>query len=61
MKSFIKNLKNSKSGAAATEYVLLLALLGAGVVAAVTVFGTGLNTAFTNLNTATAAEADGSF
>jgi Flp pilus assembly pilin Flp len=38
-----------ESGASATEYAILLAIVGAAVVAAVGVFSTGISTVFANL------------
>jgi Flp pilus assembly pilin Flp len=45
-----KNRKNIK-GATMTEYVLIVGLIAAGAVLALTSVGTGMSTFFTNLNT----------
>jgi pilus assembly protein Flp/PilA len=46
MSLFTKFLKE-ESGASAAEYVLLLAIIGAGIIAGVTYLGTSINTALT--------------
>ena len=40
----ISNLKNSKSGASAAEYALIIALVGIAIIAGATVLGTSINT-----------------
>ncbi len=47
----IKNFFKDESGASAVEYGLLVALIAAVIVVAVTQLGTTLNGAFTNTNT----------
>jgi Flp pilus assembly pilin Flp len=49
MTRLLKRIIADESGASATEYAILLAIVGAAVVAAVGVFSTGINTVFTNL------------
>jgi pilus assembly protein Flp/PilA len=49
MCNLVKRLMTDESGVSATEYAILLAVVGAGVVAATVVFGKGLNTMFVNL------------
>lgn len=46
MIKLIKGIKGNKSGAAAAEYALIIAVMGALVVAAVTVLGGGITSAF---------------
>lgn len=43
---------NDESGAAAAEYVLILAIIGGGIVAAATAFGNSIATALGNAGTA---------
>jgi len=47
MTNFIRNFVQDDSGAAASEYILLLALLGGGVALGAYYFGTKINAAFT--------------
>jgi len=47
MTNFIRNFVQDDSGAAASEYILLLALLGGGVALGAYYFGTKVNSAFT--------------
>jgi pilus assembly protein Flp/PilA len=49
MTNFLKRMMRDETGASATEYAILLAIVGAAVVAAVGVFSAGINTVFTNL------------
>lgn len=49
MMNLVKRMMADQSGASATEYAILLAIVGAAVLAAVGVFSTGINTVFTNL------------
>ena len=51
MKTFINMLKD-ESGASAAEYVLLLAILGAGIIAGVTALGGSIAQAMTDAGTA---------
>jgi pilus assembly protein Flp/PilA len=46
--SRIVNYLNDESGAAAAEYALILAIVGAGIVGAVTLLGGNITTAITN-------------
>lgn len=47
----INNFLKDKTGATAVEYALIVALLAAVIVGAVTVLGGGISTAFTNIST----------
>jgi pilus assembly protein Flp/PilA len=49
MSKLLQQLIADESGASATEYAILLAIVGAAVVVAVALFSTGINTVFTNL------------
>jgi Flp pilus assembly pilin Flp len=49
MCNLVKRLMTDESGVSATEYAILLAVVGGAVVAATVVFSTGLNTMFKNL------------
>jgi len=49
MTDLLKRIIADESGASATEYAILLAIVGAAVVAAVGVFSTGISTVFVNL------------
>ncbi|QUD88587.1 Flp family type IVb pilin [Phenylobacterium montanum] len=51
MASFLKD----ESGAAAAEYVLILAILGSAIVVAITKFGNTIATALNNAGTAISA------
>ena len=51
MKNFLKMLKD-ESGASAAEYALLLAIVGVGIVVAVTALGTSISGAMTRASTA---------
>lgn len=51
MVSFLKD----ESGAAAAEYVLILAILGSAIVVAITKFGNTIGTALNNAGTAISA------
>ena len=42
-------IKSEEKGASAVEYALMVGLIAAAVIAGVTLFGTELKTAFTNL------------
>lgn len=48
MRNFIKSYLSDESGAAAAEYALILAIVGAGIAGAVTLLGTNISTAITN-------------
>ena len=49
MRTFLKSFIRDESGAAAAEYALILAIVGAGIALAVTNLGTAISTA---INTA---------
>ncbi len=49
MRNFLKSFLRDESGAAAAEYALILAIVGAGIALAVTNLGTAISTA---INTA---------
>jgi pilus assembly protein Flp/PilA len=49
MRTFLKSFIRDESGAAAAEYALILAIVGAGIALAVTHLGTAISTA---INTA---------
>lgn len=48
----IASFLTDESGAAAAEYVLILAIIGAGIMAGVTALGTSIATALTDAGTA---------
>lgn len=48
MRNFIKSYLSDESGAAAAEYALILAIVGAGIAGAVTLLGGNISTAITN-------------
>ena len=48
MRNFINCFIRDESGAAAAEYALILAIVGAGIVTAVSLLGTNISTAITN-------------
>ena len=48
MGNFIQSYLRDESGAAAAEYALILAIVAAGIVAAVSLLGTNISTAITN-------------
>jgi pilus assembly protein Flp/PilA len=48
MRNFITSFVRDESGAAAAEYALILAIVGAGIVAAVSLLGTNISTAINN-------------
>ena len=48
MRNIIASFIRDESGAAAAEYALILAIVGAGIAGAVTVLGTSISTAITN-------------
>ena len=49
MTALLNRMMRDENGASATEYAILLAIVGAAVLAAVGVFSTGINQVFTNL------------
>lgn len=51
MYGLVRRLWADEDGASATEYAILVALVGAAVVVAVGLFGAGLSTIFTSLVT----------
>ena len=57
MINLVRTLKNSKNGASAAEYALIVAVLGGLVVAGATAFGGSLETAMTDSGTAIAGAA----
>jgi pilus assembly protein Flp/PilA len=48
MRNFLRSYVRDESGAAAAEYALILAIVGAGIVTAVSLLGTNISTAITN-------------
>ena len=46
MVKFLRALKTNKAGASAAEYALILAVLGAVIIAGLTLLGNGINSAF---------------
>jgi len=50
----IRNFVQEEEGASAVEYGLMVALIAAVIIAAVSTIGTNLNTTFTNVGTALA-------
>ena len=50
MVKIIRLLKSNKTGASAAEYALILAVLGAVIIAGLTLLGNGINSAFTKAN-----------
>ena len=48
MRNFISSFIHDESGAAAAEYALILAIVGAGIALAVTNLGTAISTAISN-------------
>jgi pilus assembly protein Flp/PilA len=51
MTKLIRNLKNSKSGASAAEYALIIALVGLAIVVGATALGGAINQNFTDAGT----------
>jgi pilus assembly protein Flp/PilA len=51
MTKLIRNLKNSKSGASAAEYALIIALVGLAIVTGATALGGAIDTNFTDAST----------
>ena len=51
MTKLLNALKNSKSGASAAEYALIIALVGVAIIGGATVLGTSINTRLTNTAT----------
>ena len=47
MRDFIVSFVRDESGAAAAEYALILAIVGAGIAGAATILGTAISTAIT--------------
>ena len=48
MRNIIKSYVSDESGAAAAEYALILAIVGAGIAGAVTLLGSNISTAITS-------------
>ena len=48
MRNFIKSYLSNESGAAAAEYALILTIIGAGIVTAVSTLGGDISTALSN-------------
>ncbi len=57
----LKSIKTDENGASAAEYALIVAVLGAAVVAGALAFGGSLTTAMTNTGTAVTAQAPAAF
>jgi pilus assembly protein Flp/PilA len=55
MSKFVTRFVKDESGATAIEYGLIVALIAVVIITAVTAIGKNLNTAFTSVQTATAA------
>lgn len=51
MMKLLNKIKLNESGASAAEYALIVAIIGAIVVAGATLLGSGITTAFTTANT----------
>src|SRR3546814_2703362 len=51
MRNFLKGLWQDESGAAAAEYALILAIVGAGIAAAALLLGTTISTAMNDAGT----------
>lgn len=51
MQTLITKLKNSKSGASAAEYALIIALVGLAIVGGATALGGAIDTNFTDAST----------
>nr|WP_310524783.1 Flp family type IVb pilin [Polymorphobacter sp.] len=55
MTKLLNALKNSKSGASAAEYALIIALVGVAIIAGATLLGTNINNRLTSTATTIAA------